>query len=109
MAMIYNKALLDSLKIKAPKTWDEFASAARAVKKADPKASLTYFSSDRNFLAGLVRQAGGRWYDVTDSTVKVIMTQDAASRKVADFWQKNSSTKAAFPSTRATPRRCTNR
>ncbi|MCP6346939.1 hypothetical protein NL431_27950, partial [Klebsiella pneumoniae] len=41
-----------------------------------------------NFLAGLVRQAGGRWYDVTDSTVKVIMTQDAASRKVADFWQK---------------------
>lgn len=88
MAMIYNKALLDSLKIKAPKTWDEFASAARAVKKADPKASLTYFSSDPNFLAGLVRQAGGRWYDVTDSTVKVIMTQDAASRKVADFWQK---------------------
>lgn len=88
MAMIYNKALLDSLRIKVPKTWDEFASAARAVKKADPKASLTYFSSDPNFLAGLVRQAGGRWYDVTDSTVKVIMTQDAASRKVADFWQK---------------------
>ena len=108
MAMIYNNALLDSLSINLPKTGAVFASAARAVKKADPKASLTYFSSDPNFLAGLVRQAGGRWYDVTDSTVKVIMTQDAASRKVADFWQ-NSSTKAAFPSTRATPRRCTYR
>jgi len=53
-------------------------------------------------------QGGEGGADVPDSTVKVIMTQDAASRKVADFWQ-NSSTKAAFPSTRATPRRCTNR
>lgn len=86
MTMIYNKEALDKYGITVPTTWPEYAAAAKKVKAANPKVSLGYFSNDSNFFAGLARQAGGRWYNVSKDSVKVNFS-DPQTSKVAAFWQ----------------------
>jgi multiple sugar transport system substrate-binding protein len=69
-----------------PKTWDEFAEAARTLRKKSPKQYMTTFSArDPGWFAGLSQQAGGSWWGVEGESWKVSVN-DAATRKVADYW-----------------------
>ncbi|MGX7825957.1 extracellular solute-binding protein [Actinokineospora sp. 24-640] len=87
LALFYRKDLFDKHGIAVPKTWDEYAAAARQLKAADPKAAITHFpQKDVNWFAGLVWQAGGKWFRL-DGDAWTVDLADPASRKVADYWQ----------------------
>ncbi|MFC9462153.1 ABC transporter substrate-binding protein [Streptomyces sp. NPDC056983] len=80
---IFKKAGVDEV----PKTWDEFRKAAEKIKKSDSKVRIAgWGSDDPALLPALSWQAGGKWYGTQGDSWKVGI-DDAASRKVADYWQ----------------------
>jgi multiple sugar transport system substrate-binding protein len=82
----YRQDLFKKYGLSVPKTWADFAATARALKKKDSKKSLTTFSaSDPGLFAGLSQQAGAKWWTTSGDKWKVAIN-DAASKKVADFW-----------------------
>ncbi|MFE9884697.1 ABC transporter substrate-binding protein [Streptomyces scopuliridis] len=86
MMFYYREDLFKEYGLTVPTTWDEFADAARALKKKDPSKALTTFSSnDAGLFAGLAQQAGATWWTTQGETWKVGIA-DAATAKVADFW-----------------------
>ncbi|MGW0120426.1 extracellular solute-binding protein [Streptomyces sp. NPDC003327] len=86
MMFYYREDLFRQYGLTVPTTWDEFAETARALKKKDPKKALTTFSAnDSGLFAGLAQQAGAAWWTFEGDTWKVGI-DDAATRKVADFW-----------------------
>ncbi|WP_084956365.1 ABC transporter substrate-binding protein [Thermoactinospora rubra] len=86
MMLFYRKDLFDKYGIAVPKTWQEYAEAARRVREADPKAYLGTFSSkDPGSFAGLAQQAGAQWWSISGEAWKVSI-DDAATTKVADYW-----------------------
>ncbi len=86
MALFYRKDLFDAAGIAVPKTWEEFTTAAEAVKAKG--AFITNFSSgDPNQFAGFVWQNKGKWFESTDSGWKVSLTSKE-STDVAAYWQK---------------------
>ena len=88
MAMYYRKDLFDKLGIAPPKTWDEYAAAAKKIHDADPTTYITHFpQTDTNWFAGLVWQAGGKWFEFKDDKFSVNL-DDPQAKKVADYWQK---------------------
>ncbi|GGT86312.1 MULTISPECIES: ABC transporter substrate-binding protein [Streptomyces] len=86
MMFYYRTDLFQQYGLKVPTTWDEFAATAKALKAKAPGKSLTTFSSnDAGLFAGLAQQAGARWWTTEGQKWKVGV-DDAATRKVADFW-----------------------
>jgi multiple sugar transport system substrate-binding protein len=86
MMLYYRSDLFAKYGLAVPKTWDEFAALARTVRQKAPRSYLTTFSSaDPGWFAGLAEQAGSQWWSVSGSTWKVNVN-DAATRKVADYW-----------------------
>ncbi|MFH8486902.1 ABC transporter substrate-binding protein [Streptomyces longisporoflavus] len=86
MMFYYRADLFERYGLKAPATWDEFAKTARALKKKAPDKDLTTFSAnDSGLFAGLAQQAGAKWWTTEGEKWKVGI-DDAATRKVADFW-----------------------
>jgi multiple sugar transport system substrate-binding protein len=86
MMLFYRTDLFKKYDLKVPATWDEFAQTARAVRTKDPKKFLTTFSAnDPGWFAGLAQQAGASWWSVSGDAWKVSVN-DAATKKVADFW-----------------------
>ncbi|MFK4071526.1 ABC transporter substrate-binding protein [Streptomyces sp. NPDC029674] len=86
MMFYYRADLFKKYGLKVPKTWDEFADTARALKKKAPDKDLTTFSAnDSGLFAGLAQQAGARWWTTEGEKWKVGI-DDAATRKVAGFW-----------------------
>lgn len=86
MMLYYRTDLFQQYGIQVPKTWDEYASAARAVHAKDPTVYLGGFSSkDPGWFAGLSQQAGANWWAISGDAWKVGINDDA-SKKVADFW-----------------------
>lgn len=87
MMLYYRADLFDKYGIAVPKTWDEFAQAARTVRaKSGAKQYLTTFSAnDPGWFAGLAQQAGASWWGVQGEAWQVTVN-DAATRKVADYW-----------------------
>ncbi|MET9113242.1 extracellular solute-binding protein [Streptomyces longwoodensis] len=86
MMFYYRADLFKKYGLTVPTTWDEFAATARKLKKAAPDVDLTTFSAnDSGLFAGLAQQAGARWWTTSGDTWKVAV-DDAATRKVADFW-----------------------
>ncbi|WP_027345263.1 ABC transporter substrate-binding protein [Hamadaea tsunoensis] len=86
MMLYYRTDLFAKYGIEVPKTWDDYAAAARKVHAADKSVYLGGFSSkDPGWFAGLAQQAGGQWWNVDGQTWKVGIN-DAATTKVADFW-----------------------
>jgi multiple sugar transport system substrate-binding protein len=82
----YRQDLFKRYKLSVPTTWDEFAATANALKKKDSTKSLTTFSSgDPGLFAGLAQQAGAKWWTASGDKWNVAIN-DAASKKVADFW-----------------------
>lgn len=85
MALFYRADLFEAAGIAVPTTWDEFALAAEKVRATG--SYITNFSqSDINQFAGLVWQAGGKWFENNGDEWTVDMT-DATTMKVADYWQ----------------------
>ncbi|GAA0617714.1 sugar ABC transporter substrate-binding protein [Kribbella sandramycini] len=86
MVFFYRKDVFDKLGLKPPATWDEYATTAAALKKADPKKFIGNFTAaDPGWFAGLAQQAGANWWKADGDTWSVSIN-DAASKKVADFW-----------------------
>ncbi|MFD5746182.1 ABC transporter substrate-binding protein [Streptomyces sp. NPDC127033] len=86
MMFYYRADLFKEYGLTVPTTWDAFAETARALRKKDPSKALTTFSSnDAGLFAGLAQQAGARWWTTQGDTWKVGI-DDAATKKVADFW-----------------------
>ncbi|MET7758360.1 extracellular solute-binding protein [Streptomyces sp. NPDC005389] len=86
LMFFYRQDLFKKYGLSVPTTWDEFAATARDLKKKAPKQSLTTFSAnDSGLFAGLAQQAGATWWTFEGDTWKVGI-DDAATRKVSDFW-----------------------
>ncbi|MBB5130867.1 multiple sugar transport system substrate-binding protein [Thermocatellispora tengchongensis] len=86
MMLYYRQDLFDKYGIEVPKTWDEYAEAARTVREKDPKVFLGTFSSkDPGSFAGLAQQAGAQWWSISGQSWKVAIN-DPATVKVADYW-----------------------
>ncbi|WP_137993893.1 ABC transporter substrate-binding protein [Streptomyces vilmorinianum] len=86
-AFYYRKDLFEKYKIEVPTTWDQFKAAAEKVKKADAKARIaTFFPDDPTTFEAMVWQAGAQWFKAENDTWK-IDTTDAATTKVAAYWQ----------------------
>ena len=85
MAMFYRADLFKAHNIAVPTTWDEYAKAAVQVRAAG--GYMTNFSpNDVNQFAGLVWQAGGKWFG-NDGDKWTVNLTNATSTKVADYWQ----------------------
>ncbi|MFD3991614.1 ABC transporter substrate-binding protein [Streptomyces sp. NPDC058583] len=86
LMFFYRQDLFKQYGLSVPTTWEEFAATARDLKKKAPKQSLTTFSAnDSGLFAGLAQQAGATWWTFEGDTWKVGI-DDAATRKVSDFW-----------------------
>ena len=86
MMLFYRKDLFDKHGIEVPKTWQEYAEAARTVRKKDPTAYLgTFSSNDPGAFTGLAQQAGAQWWSISGESWKVNIA-DEATVKVADYW-----------------------
>jgi multiple sugar transport system substrate-binding protein len=87
MGLLYRQDLLDRYGIPVPKTWDEFATAARKLHTANPKVYLTNLPpNDMAPLFGLGWQAGSRPFTTKSSEEIGIALGDAGLGRVADFW-----------------------
>lgn len=86
MMFFYRKDIFDSLGLKAPTTWDEYAADAKTIHDANPAHFLGTFSSgDAGQFAGLTQQAGASWWSAS-KTAWSVNIDSAAVKKVAGFW-----------------------
>lgn len=86
MMFYYRQDLFKKYGLTVPTTWEQFAETARALKKKAPDKDLTTFSAnDSGLFAGLAQQAGAKWWTTSGDKWKVAIN-DAATKKVADFW-----------------------
>lgn len=86
MMLYYREDEFTRLGLQVPKTWDDFASVAKQVRQKSPKQYLTTFSSaDPGWFVGLSQQAGAKWWGINGNSWTVSVN-DAATKKVADYW-----------------------
>jgi multiple sugar transport system substrate-binding protein len=87
MGMLYRKDILDKHGITPPKTWDEFADAARKLHAADPKVYLTNLAANEaGAYMGLLWQGGAKPFETTGPESVTLRLNDEASKKVASYW-----------------------
>jgi multiple sugar transport system substrate-binding protein len=87
MGMLYRKDILDKHGIAPPKTWDEFAAAARKLHAADPTVYLTNIpGNDPAEWLGLLWQAGAKPFATTGADSVTLKLNDETSKKVANYW-----------------------
>lgn len=86
MGMLYREDIFAAHGISVPATWDDFAVAARKLHAADAGVYLTNIADNEAAgWHGLMWQAGSRPYTVNGTSVGLAVN-DAASKKVADYW-----------------------
>ena len=87
MALLYRKDIFDKYGLKVPKTWDEFATEAEKLHKANPDIYMTNFAAnDGGWLTGLMWQAGSRPFEVDGTKISINMN-DQGAMQVANYWQ----------------------
>jgi multiple sugar transport system substrate-binding protein len=87
MGMLYRKDIFDKYKIAVPKTWDEFAAAARKLHAADPGVYMTDLAANQGgAYMGLLWQAKTNPFQVTGESSLAINLNDDASKQVASYW-----------------------
>jgi multiple sugar transport system substrate-binding protein len=87
LGMLYRKDIFDKHGIPVPTTWDEFATAARKLHKADPDVYLTNLASGQVAAwHGLLWQAGAKPYVLSGKSDITIGVDDAVSRKLGAYW-----------------------
>ena len=87
MGMLYRKDIFDKHGIQVPKTWDEFAAAARKLHKADPNVYLTNLAANEAAAwHGLLWQTGAEPYSLTGRSNLSVSVDDSASKQLASYW-----------------------
>jgi multiple sugar transport system substrate-binding protein len=87
MGMLYRKDILDKHGIAPPKTWDEFAAAARKLHAADPNVYLTNLAPNQNGVwMGLLWQAGVKPFATTGADSVTVNLNDQTSKKLGTYW-----------------------
>jgi multiple sugar transport system substrate-binding protein len=87
MGMLYRKDIFDKHGIQVPKTWDEFAAAARKLHEADPDVYLTNLAANESAAwHGLMWQAGAEPYATSGKSNLSINVDDEVSKKLGAFW-----------------------
>ncbi|GAA4722376.1 ABC transporter substrate-binding protein [Phytohabitans rumicis] len=87
MGMLYRQDIFDRYGIEVPKTWDEFAAAARKLHTAAPDIYLTNLASNEAAAwHGLLWQAGAKPYATVNKSDISINVNDATSKKLAAYW-----------------------
>jgi len=87
MGMLYRKDIFDKYKIAVPKTWDEFAAAARKLHAADPSVYMTDLAANQGgSYMGLLWQAKVNPFQVTGESSLAISLNNDASKQVASYW-----------------------
>ncbi|NGN64507.1 extracellular solute-binding protein [Streptomyces sp. A7024] len=88
MVLHYRTDLFEELGLEVPRTWDEFAEAARTVRRKSRQRRLVLFPTDGGMqFAAYAWQAGAQWFDTRDGAWNVSLA-DAPTRKVAAYWQR---------------------
>ena len=87
MGMLYRKDIFDKYGIQVPKTWDEFAAAARKLHAAAPEVYLTNLAPNQNgAYMGLLWQTGAKPFTNTAPDAVTINLNDETSKKLGNYW-----------------------
>lgn len=87
MGMLYRQDIFDKHGITPPKTWDEFANAARKLHAADPNVYMTNLASNQNGAwMGLLWQAGAKPFATTAADSVTVQVNDETSKKLGTYW-----------------------
>jgi multiple sugar transport system substrate-binding protein len=87
MGMLYRQDIFDKHGITPPKTWAEFADAARKLHAADPNVYLTNLAANGSGVwMGLAWQAGAKPFEYSGGEKIGVSVNDATSKKLADYW-----------------------
>jgi multiple sugar transport system substrate-binding protein len=86
MVFYYRADVFEKLGLSVPKTWDEYAAAAKTVHASDPAAYLgTFSSNDAGWFTGMAQQAGASWWGIDGDAWNVNVDREA-TQKVAGYW-----------------------
>src|SRR4051794_5744055 len=87
MGLLYRQDIFDKHGIQPPKTWDEFAAAARKLHAADPSVYMTNLAANEPAAwHGLLWQAGVKPYATSGKSNVSVDLNDATSKKLATYW-----------------------
>jgi multiple sugar transport system substrate-binding protein len=87
MGMLYRQDIFDKYGIAVPKTWDDFAAAARKLHAANPGIYLTDLAANEaGAWHGLLWQAGAKPYASSSKSDIAIKVNDEPSKKLATYW-----------------------
>jgi len=86
MALFYNATLFKKYNIEVPKTWEEYAAAARKLHEANPKSYMVNDTGDAGFMTSMIWQARGKPF-TTNGTEVDINLNDEGTQKVTKLWQ----------------------
>lgn len=87
MGMLYRQDIFDQYGIGVPKTWDEFAAAARTLHTANPDVYLTNFAANQAAAwHGLMWQAGAKPYVSTSKSDITLDVKDEGTQRLAKYW-----------------------
>ena len=87
MGMLYRQDIFDKYGITPPKTWDEFAAAARKLHAAAPGVSMTNLASNQNGVwMGLLWQAGAKPFTTTGKDSVKVSLNDETAKKLGSYW-----------------------
>ncbi|GGP53891.1 sugar ABC transporter substrate-binding protein [Streptomyces calvus] len=87
MVMHYRTDLFERYRLDVPRTWEEFADLAAAVRRKARDRRLVLFPTDgATQFAAYSWQAGAQWFDIHDGAWNVSLA-DAPTRRVAGYWQ----------------------
>lgn len=87
LMLFYRTDLFQQYGLTVPKTWDEYAETARALKQKAASAFITNFdAADPGWFAGLAQQAGADWW-TTSGTSWDVDINGSQSQKVASYWE----------------------
>ncbi|WP_299534422.1 ABC transporter substrate-binding protein [uncultured Streptomyces sp.] len=88
MVMHYRTDLFDAYGLQVPRTWDEFAEVAAAVRARGGERRAALFATDGgSHMAAFAWQAGARWFGTSGGAWNVSLA-DAPTRRVAAYWQR---------------------
>ncbi|MGW5276082.1 ABC transporter substrate-binding protein [Streptomyces sp. NPDC004044] len=88
MALYVRSDIFTKHGLKIPKTWDEYASDAQKLHKADPNLSITFFDpNNAEWFNGLLWQNNAEMYKYSGDKWHVTAASDQ-SKQVAGYWQK---------------------
>ncbi|MFJ5640130.1 ABC transporter substrate-binding protein [Streptomyces sp. NPDC093223] len=88
MALFVRTDIFKKYDVAVPTTWDEYATAAEKLHKADPKLDITFFDpNNAEWFNGLLWQNSAEMYGYSGGKWQVSVESDK-SRQVAEYWQK---------------------